>query len=94
MVGKDLPVVVTGVTVRWASPRFGKPHSQKPSDMGILCNPNPISLGFGEWGAHITVTVAFAKEKYNGFSLIIFERFKSILTVSWIVCLTHTCSLT
>ena len=50
MVGKDLPVVVTGVTVIWASPRFGQPHSQKPSDMGILCNPNPISLGFGEWG--------------------------------------------
>ena len=36
MVGKDLPVVVTGVTTIWASPRFGKPHSPKPSDMGIL----------------------------------------------------------
>ena len=38
MDGKDLPVVVTGVTVIWASPRFGQPYSQKPSDMGILCN--------------------------------------------------------
>ena len=30
-----------GVTVIWESPRFGHPHSQNPSDMGIPCNPNP-----------------------------------------------------
>ena len=63
-------------------PTFWETHSQKPSDMGILCNPNPVSLGLGNGDAHITVTVAFAKEKYNGFSQIIFERFRSILTVS------------
>ena len=30
-----------GVTVIWASPRFGHPHSRIPSDMDIPCNPNP-----------------------------------------------------
>ena len=25
----------------WASPRFGHPYSQNPSEMGIPCNPNP-----------------------------------------------------
>ena len=29
------------VTVIWASPRFGHPHSLNPGDMGIPCNPNP-----------------------------------------------------
>ena len=26
----------TGVTVIWESPRFGHPHFENPSDMGIL----------------------------------------------------------
>ena len=30
-----------GVTVIWASTRFGLPHSQTPSDMGIPSDPNP-----------------------------------------------------
>ena len=55
---------LTGVTVIWASPRFGHPHFQKPSDMGIGLGLQgmPISLGSWEWGcpkrgdAHITVT--------------------------------------
>ena len=36
-----------GVTVIWASPRFGYPHSQNPSDMGIpsSTNPNPNRQG-------------------------------------------------
>ena len=25
----------------WAFPRFGHPHSQNTSDLGIPCNPNP-----------------------------------------------------
>ena len=29
-----------GVTVIWASTRLRHPHSQKPSDVGIPCNPN------------------------------------------------------
>ena len=29
------------VTVIWASSRFGHPHSQNSSDMGIPCIPNP-----------------------------------------------------
>ena len=52
-----------GVTVIWASPVFGHPHS--PSGMDIPCNPNlnpnpnrkgnmrreyPYHYGFGEWG--------------------------------------------
>ena len=31
-----------GITVIWASPLFGHPHSRNPSDMDIPCNPNPI----------------------------------------------------
>ena len=31
------------VTVIWASLRFGHPHSQNPSYMGIPCNPCPNS---------------------------------------------------
>ena len=27
-------------TVIWATPRFGHPHPQNSSDMGIPCNPN------------------------------------------------------
>ena len=30
----------SGVTVIWGSPRYGYPHSQNPSDIGIPCNPN------------------------------------------------------
>ena len=30
-----------GVTVIWASTRFGLPHSQTPSDMGIPSDPSP-----------------------------------------------------
>ena len=32
---------LSAVTVIWASLRFGHSHSQNPSDMGIICNPNP-----------------------------------------------------
>ena len=35
------PHFYCAVTVIWASPRFGHPHSQNSSDMGIPCNPNP-----------------------------------------------------
>ena len=34
-------ITVTAVTVIWASSRFGHPHCQNPSDIGIPCNPNP-----------------------------------------------------
>ena len=30
-----------GVTVIWAFPRFGHPHSQNPNDIFIPCSPNP-----------------------------------------------------
>jgi len=32
---------IAGVTVIWAFPRFGHPHSQNPNDIFILCSPNP-----------------------------------------------------
>ena len=38
---RDICGTQVGVTVTWASPRFGHPHSQNPSDMGIPCNPKP-----------------------------------------------------
>ena len=44
-----------GVPVIWASPRFGHPHSQNPSDVGIPCiNLTQIAKVVWEGNAHIT----------------------------------------
>ena len=55
------------VTVKWASPRFGHPHSQNPRDMGIRCNHNPNRCGnVREGDAHITRVMGMVMLKTQG----------------------------
>ena len=43
-----------GVTVIWAFPRFGHPHSQNPNDIFIPCSPNPnLTKVIWEGDSHI-----------------------------------------